>query len=72
MISINFWWLILITDNTDRHQILSEIRLVVSRRFCCAEYKSGDQIAYHVRILRKLKLNVKKRDFGIYSLRDYG
>jgi len=35
---------------------LSKVRLIIFRRFCYVEYES-----YHVRILRKLKLNVPKR-----------
>jgi len=39
---------------------LSKVRLIIFRRFCYVEYESY-HVVYHVRILRKLKLNVPKR-----------
>jgi len=50
---------------------LSEVWLVIPYKFCYAQSEFDGQID-HVRILRKLKLNVPKKVIWSYSLRDYG
>jgi len=53
------------TRNTVRHQIFSDMRLVVFRKFCYAEYESGDQTDLSHQDFKKIEIKcAKKGDFG--------
>jgi len=47
---------------TVRHQIFSEVWLVISRRFCCTEYKSGGQIGLSYQNFEKIEVKCVKKD----------